>query len=238
MATAGVGTLLKIGANSIAELSSIGGLRLSADTIDTTALDNTNGYKTFITGFKDGGDVSASGFFKPGDTNGQYALYTAFQAGTLLTMSIVFPSAMGAEWDFQGVVTAFETDTDVSGSVGFNATIKVSGVPTLSVTASADLTTLALTATGGTLAPTFAGTTYFYAMSGITGTTIKVKATLTTIAEAYLYVNGVYLEALASGVDSSSIAISAIGETKKCTVLYKEAGKSFKTYEVICHKTA
>ena len=71
MAKKAQGTKLKIGANSIAELTSIGGLSLSADTIDVTTLDS-DGYREFIQGMKDGGEVSISGYFNPADTNGHH----------------------------------------------------------------------------------------------------------------------------------------------------------------------
>jgi len=45
----------------VGNLSSIGGLELSADTIDVTTLDSTGGYREFIAGFKDAGEVALEG---------------------------------------------------------------------------------------------------------------------------------------------------------------------------------
>jgi predicted secreted protein len=118
MAGAAKGTQFKIGTVTVAELNSIGGVSVSADTVDTTALDNTSGYRTFIGGFKDGGEVSLSGFLNHTDA-GQLAIYAAFESGAVTSCSIVFPTAISASWTFDGVVTAFD------------ATVKVSGKPTL-----------------------------------------------------------------------------------------------------------
>ena len=47
-----IGTKIKIGANSIAELTSIGGLDLTADTIEKTVLDSPDGWREFIQGME------------------------------------------------------------------------------------------------------------------------------------------------------------------------------------------
>lgn len=135
MAGAAMGTALKIGASTVAELTSIGGLELSADTIETTALDSTDGYRTYIGGLKDGGEVALSGFFKGSDTNGQQALLANLNDGSVDTYSIVFPTAIGYTWSFSGIVVGFSTGAEMEDAVTFEASIKVSGKPTLAATA-------------------------------------------------------------------------------------------------------
>lgn len=234
MANRSVGTKLKIGANFIADLTEIGGLELSADTIDTTTLDSTGGYREFIGGFKDGGEVSLSGFFKPSDA-GQAAVYAAFMAGTTDTYQILFPSDLGASWDFKGVITGFTTGAALEDAISFEATVKVSGQPSLGLTASANLTALAVAT--ATLAPAFTGGTYNYTAT-TTGTSMTVTATLTGMT-CDVYVDDVlHASKVASGAASPAIAISGVGATKKITVIYNENGKSAKMYEVIVHKTA
>ena len=69
MATKGMGTKFNIGAEgskkTVAELTEIGGMELSADTIEVTTLDSTDGYREFMQGLKDAGEVSLSGYFNP-----------------------------------------------------------------------------------------------------------------------------------------------------------------------------
>ena len=131
MAGAAMGTKLNIGTYSVGELTSIAGLELSADTIETTTLDSTDGYRTFIGGLRDGGEVSVSGFFKPTDTNGQKAMLTNLNAGVAGSFSVVFPTAMSASWTFDGIVTSFATGAEMEDAVTFESTIKVTGKPTL-----------------------------------------------------------------------------------------------------------
>ncbi|RUS41839.1 phage tail tube protein [Cohnella sp. AR92] len=130
MAVRAVGTQLLFGTTPVAELSSIGGLELSADTIDVTSLDSDGGYRQFIGGFKDAGEVSISGFFNPED-DGQAAVYAAFESGATQSCKIVFPASLGASWEFSAVVTGFSTSAELEDAVSFEGTLKVSGKPTL-----------------------------------------------------------------------------------------------------------
>lgn len=127
------GTTFKLGNTAIGSLKSIGGIALSADTIDVTTLDNEDGYKEFIGGMKDGGEVSLDGFFDAGD-EGQKALYTAFESGSVKEATITFPAELKCSWQLNGVVTAYETSADLSDAVTFSCTVKVSGKPTLAIT--------------------------------------------------------------------------------------------------------
>ena len=131
MPEAALGTKLKIGTNAVARLTSIGGLEVSADTIDVTTLDSVDGYREYIGGLKDAGEVAISGFFDPTDTTGQQALLTALESGAETAMSIVFPTAIGYTWSFNAIVTGFSTGAELEDAVTFESTLKVSGKPTL-----------------------------------------------------------------------------------------------------------
>lgn len=134
-----LGTKLKVGKGpspapvAVAGLSSIGGLELSADTIDTTTLDSDGGYRTFIAGFKDAGEVSLEGFLIPATGKGQKELYDLFESGATEDFAIEFPPETETKWEFKGVVTGFSTSADLEDPLAFSATIKVSGKPTLTV---------------------------------------------------------------------------------------------------------
>lgn len=136
-ATRALGTTLGIGKTTpiiVGGLTSIGGLELSADTIDVTALNSSGGYREFIGGFKDAGELSLEGFFDATAGVGQKELYDRFESGVTDDYTITFPLAMKAKWEFKGVVTGFSTSADLEDAVPFSATIKVSGKPTLTVT--------------------------------------------------------------------------------------------------------
>lgn len=133
MAKRALGTKLQIGKDSpvtVAGLTSISGLELSADTIDVTTLDSDGAYREFIAGFKDAGEVSLEGYLELDD--GQQTLYDLFENGATEDFTILFPNNMGS-WEFKGVVTGFSTSADLEDPLSFSCTIKVSGKPTLVV---------------------------------------------------------------------------------------------------------
>ena len=84
-------------------------------------------------GFKDGGEVPVGGFLNGAD-DGQDELYTLLESGTVTPMSIVFPQAIGKTWSFNAFVKEFTTEADIDGAIEFNATLRVSGKPTLAAT--------------------------------------------------------------------------------------------------------
>lgn len=230
-----VGTIIKIGLNAIADLSSIGSPSITREEIDVTTLDSQGEYREFIGGFKDGGEVPISGFFVPSDV-GQAAVYAALESGDVQSFEIIYPAALGATWSFDGIVTAFNVTAELEEAVGFEATIKVSGKPTLNLSASAGLSALSLTGTGGTLSPTFTNGVYSYTYSGVSTTSVTVTATAAGHT-LKLFVDGAYSQDLTTAVASSSIPLT-INVGKKLTIVAQEEGKSQVVYEVIAVKTS
>lgn len=132
-ATRALGTVLKKGNQKIGGLTSIGGIEITADTIDVTTLDSDGGYRESIGAFKDAGEVSLEGFFRPDDA-GQLAMQDSLDEGQPEEYTIEFPTTPVATWTFKGVVTTFKVgDAEVDGTVSFGATIKISGKPVLTV---------------------------------------------------------------------------------------------------------
>lgn len=225
-----LGTKILINTNAVAGLTSINGLSLSAETLDITTLDNTTGYREFEGGFKDGGDVSISGFFEAGDENGQIAVCNIFETGETTPFTILYPQ--GASWGFNGVVTAFSTSAELEGHISFEATIKVSGKPTLNFVASAGLTNLALSGTGGILSPEFDTGTRYYTFADVTADSVTVTATGAgqTIK---MFVDGIYVQNLVSGAGAE---VSLGTDSNKITIMANETSKAPKIYEIIVTK--
>ena len=126
-----MGTTLKKGTTAIASLTSIDGVGVSADTIETTALDTTGGYRTFVGSLKDAGEVSISGQFAHTAHSG---LFVDFEDGSLDSYTIEFPDKVataGTKWTFSAVVTGFSTSIELEDLISFEATLKISGKPTL-----------------------------------------------------------------------------------------------------------
>ena len=131
MPIVGMGTTLKKGETVLANLTSIDGISVSSDTIETTNLSTAGNYRTFVTSLKDAGEVSISGHF---DFASHEILLTDFEASTADAYTIECPdmaATHGTQWTFSAVVTAFSTSVEMEDLIGFEATLKVSGQPSL-----------------------------------------------------------------------------------------------------------
>ena len=125
-----LGTTLNVNSKAVGGLTTINGIEISAETVDLTALDNTSGYREKEPGFKDGGEVTVSGFLDGADA-GQAEMYTLMESGGTTTCTIVFPSKIGKTWTFTASVSRFVTGAELEGGVTFEATLLVSGQPVL-----------------------------------------------------------------------------------------------------------
>ncbi len=128
-----VGTKLLINNVVVGGLKSIGGVEVTADTTEVTDLGNEDGYKEFLAGFKDGGEVPANGYMD-GDDSGQDEVYKYLESGEVVECEIRFPAKIGKSWYFNAVVTKFATSADVEDAVTFDSSLKVSGKPSLKTT--------------------------------------------------------------------------------------------------------
>ena len=129
-----VGTVLKVNNKTVGGLKSIGGIEITADQHDVTALDSTGGFREFLAGFRDAGEVSCSGYLDGAD-EGQEEIYNLVQSGETKACQIIFPSKIGKTWSFNAVVIKYATDIDLDDAIKFDMTLKVSGQPTLAATA-------------------------------------------------------------------------------------------------------
>nr|DAE15370.1 MAG TPA: tail tube protein [Siphoviridae sp. ctdcr45] len=121
----------------VGALSSVSGIDASADEVEVTDMGNTDGYREYLPGFKDGGEVSLSGYMD-GEDEGQARLYELMESGDVVDCKIQFPAKIGKTWSFKAGVTKFTTSADVDDAITFEATLKVSGKPTLAATTTSD----------------------------------------------------------------------------------------------------
>jgi predicted secreted protein len=227
-AIAALGVVLQRDGNPVAELTSIGGVSLSRETIEATNFDSEDGYEEIIAGIRSGGEVPIEGNFIAGDTSGQAGLKADYDSDTLQDYAIVFPTTITASWAFTGLVTKFETGFEVKGKVAFSASIKISGKPVLSIGASAGLTNpFFAISESAVITPDPAGNVYDYVATVLTGV---ASVTLTpTAAAGVIKVNG---NTVVSGQASSAIALGAAGSVTTVTVTVQETGKVKKTYTI------
>ena len=132
MATAGVGASFRRWSGSawvaIAEVRSITGPTMTRGTIDTTSLDTTGGYRTFITGFRDPGTVSFNMLF---NRAGYDLMKTDFEAEAEVNYEIVLPDADKTSIEFAGLVNELPLTIPTDDAITSDITIKISGPVTV-----------------------------------------------------------------------------------------------------------
>jgi predicted secreted protein len=110
----------------IQDLTSIGEFGVESEEIDVTTLDSTGGFKEFIAGSKDAGEISLAGFTKSENNIG--ALYALASSQEVESWEVEFPD--GAIWELDGFVKSFkEGESSVDGVRNFSASIRISGEP-------------------------------------------------------------------------------------------------------------
>ncbi len=114
----------------IGSLSSIGEVAPTADEIDVTTLDSAGGYKEFVQGMKDAGEVPLSGFMDATVAKNQNMLITYFNTGETVEAEIEFPD--GTTIGFDCYVKGYSMGAaEIGGAVGFGATLRVTGEPSV-----------------------------------------------------------------------------------------------------------
>lgn len=110
----------------IANLTSIGEIGIESEEIDTTDLDSVGGYKEFIAGSKDAGEVSIAGNIK--DESNVEKMLALAESQSLEDWIVEYPS--GAKWEFKGFVKSFKDgEKTTDGLATFTASIRISGKP-------------------------------------------------------------------------------------------------------------
>lgn len=230
MSSAAYGTQLTRNGVAVALITNIGGPGLSADPLEVTNHDSPDGFKEYIPGLKDGGELSLEGNFN--NSAGQAALIADLKAGTIASYVITFPNSLA--WSLEGFVTAFETTAPVEDKIGFSATIKVTSVPVIDATYSTGLTTpFFVISESAVVVPVVAGDVYSYVATVLTGVT---SVTVTPTATAgVIKVNGT---TVLTGQASGAITLGAAGTITPITITVQESGKLARTYTVSLARAA
>ena len=130
-AIAGVGTAFKRESdessgvfNPIAEINSITGPGMTRDFIDVTNLDSTGGYREFIGGFRDGGNVTLNMNFTIGGYN---QMKDDYEDDDLHNYQIVMPDTGETTLEFAAFVTDLPLSVTADDKVTIDVTLKVTG---------------------------------------------------------------------------------------------------------------
>ena len=128
------GTLLKRGATTIAQVSSISGPGLGLDMEDVTSHDSTGGWEEVVGTILRSGEISLDIVYDPNHAthkNAAGGLVADLVSRASTTYSIVFPSSGTVTWSFTAFVTGFEPSAAVDGALTATVKLKLTGQPTL-----------------------------------------------------------------------------------------------------------
>lgn len=115
-------------ATTVGKLTSVGKIAPDSKEIDVTTLDS-QGYREYMQGFRDSGEVEISGFHTKSD-EGQQALRAAYESGKPGTAKVTFSD--GTTASFTAFVKSYALGAaEVDGAVGFGATLRISGGVTI-----------------------------------------------------------------------------------------------------------
>lgn len=127
-AIGGRGAVLKRSAVAIAEVLSITGPGMTRDFIDVTNLGSTGGYREYISGYRDGGELTFTiNFIYAGYNN----MKSDFDSDNSTVYDVVLPDAGNTTLSFNGYVTSMPLNIAPDDAVTCDITIKITGQVTL-----------------------------------------------------------------------------------------------------------
>lgn len=110
---------------TVGRLTSVGEIQPDSEELDVTTLESAGGYREYMQGYRDSGEVELSGFHDAGDA-GQKALREAYASGVIGAFEVCFPD--GTKVEFSGFVKGHTIGSaEVDGAVGFGAVVRISG---------------------------------------------------------------------------------------------------------------
>lgn len=114
--------------NNVAQVLNISGPGVSGNDVDTTTLDSSSNYRTFVGGLLDPGELTFSIVYDP--TAATHALLANFM-GERYTANwkIAIGSSSGALQTFSGHVKGMSREIPLDDKVTCDVTVKVTGLP-------------------------------------------------------------------------------------------------------------
>lgn len=134
----GYGTLVKFSDGgspetfkTLAEVVDITGPGLSRELPDATHMESPDGYREFLGGLKDGGEITLECNHLPNHEtqDAETGVLALYDSGDRRAWQIVFPVSPEVTWQMDAVVSAVEPNFPIDDKMGLSVTLKVSGKP-------------------------------------------------------------------------------------------------------------
>jgi predicted secreted protein len=138
LATIGFGALFQIfdpglspdGYTTVGEVTNITMPGLSRDAVDATHTESTQGWREFIPGLKDAGEVTIEMNYVH-ESASDTLIRAQFALNALNNYRIVFDESPLSGIQFAGIVTGYEVEVPLDDKKSATLTVKVSGVVTV-----------------------------------------------------------------------------------------------------------
>lgn len=214
----------------VAEITDISPPSVSRDDIETTHYDSDDGFKEYMAGLADGGEITLECNLIVGDTNGQQGLRADYEAGTVQSFELALPNAANSSWEINATVKAYSESSPIGDKLGFTTTMKVTGKPVLIMDdGSTGLTTPYFTLAGeisGAITPSPAASGSIYLYSATAGASDTYVTVTPTAAAGTIKVNGVTVvsgnsENVTTPAATTTPVFISVKETDKAPKIYK-----------------
>lgn len=115
----------------VAEVTHLGGIQMSASSVDVTHMESPDDAKEFIAGLIDGGEVPIEGNFLPSNAtqDDSTGLISIFKSRETRDWRMTLPG--GEIFSFSGFLQNVGFDVPMEDKMPFTASVKISGLPTL-----------------------------------------------------------------------------------------------------------
>lgn len=210
----------------VGEILDVGGLKFAFGTIDVTNHGSPGGYEENIASKIIRGQEFTIKCNSLVSNQGQADIKTYAKSQTAKPVVITFPD--GYYISGNAIVTQYEVQGEIENQIVLQVTMKWTGAVTDGITASNNLSGLAVTT--GTLYPAFAADIHDYVVTS-TGNSCTVTATFAA-GTAKLYKEGVYVQDLITATPSGSINLGADGAMTNLSIAITETGKAPVTYDL------
>lgn len=114
---------------AIAGVTNLGGPEIEREAYESTHHGSPDGWREFVGGLKDGGEVSAEVRYDPRVHD---ALIADFEDDEPRDYRLVWPTITGAQWEFSAILTGFSPEGPHDDLLAAELTFKVTGKPVIS----------------------------------------------------------------------------------------------------------